>query len=99
MWMAVGSLTGTSKLGRFRHGSVWIDDEFLGDAFVEIFIAHGRIVELDDRGVDDLGDGQTVVQNGLHQIAVVAENGRLSGEEAVALGPAETETHAEVALL
>ena len=52
-----------------------IDDELLRRSLVEILVALRSIVEGDDRCVDDLRYGQTVVQDGLHELAVVLEDG------------------------
>src|SRR5580698_4051913 len=75
---------------------MWIDDELLRGSLVEILVALRSIVEGDDGCVDDLRDGQTVVQDGLLELPVVLENGSLTGEEAVRLRPSEAEAHAQV---
>ena len=46
-------------------------------------------------GVDRLGDLDLVVQDALHQLAVVLHDRALAGGEAVALGPAQADADAE----
>src|ERR1700736_3697913 len=55
----------------FLQTPVGIDDKFPGDAFIEVRIALGRVVQSDDRRVDRFRDLDTVVQNRHHQGAVV----------------------------
>src|SRR5882672_763518 len=64
-----------------RDHLVRVDDEFLGRALVEILVALGGFVEGNDRRVDGLGDLYLVMQDGHHQIAVVALDGALAGDE------------------
>ena len=73
-----------------------IDDELLRCSLVEVLVALRSAVEGDDGCVDDLRDGQTVVQDGLHELPVVLEDGGLAGEEAVRLRPSQSEAHAQV---
>ena len=76
--------------------AVGIEDEFLGGAFVEVRVALCCLIEWDDGGVDDLGDGKAVVQDSLHELAIVFEDGSLAGVEAVRFSPAEAEPYLEV---
>src|SRR5229473_6267087 len=77
---------------------VRIDDEFAGDAGVEVLVAFRRLVEADYLDIDDLGNRQPVPEYRLHQLPVVFQHRRLAGMEGVGLGPAETEPQAEVAM-
>ena len=77
---------------------MWVEDEFLCHTGVEGLVALGSGVERDHSCVDDLCDGKPVVQDGLHELAVVLQDRCLAGEEAVRLCPPKTETHAEIAM-
>jgi len=63
---------------------------------VRVLTALRSVVEGDDGCVDDLRDGQTAVQDGLHELTVVLEDGGLAGKEAVRLRPPEAEAHTQV---
>src|ERR1700749_737880 len=73
-----------------------IDDELLRCSLVEVLVALRSVVESDYCCVDDLRDRQTVVQDGLHELPVVLEDGGLASEEAVRLRPPEPDAHAQV---
>ena len=75
-----------------------IDDELARDAGVEVLVAVRRLFKTDHLDIDDLSDRQFVPKDRLHELPVVFQHRRLAGVEAVGLGPAETETQAEVAL-
>ena len=60
-----------------------VEHELLCHTGVEGLVALGCIVERDDGCIDDLCDGKPVVQDGLHELAVVLEDGRLAGVEGV----------------
>jgi hypothetical protein len=62
---SAGSLCRLGKL------PVRIDDEFAGDAGVEVLVAFRRLVEADHLDIDDLGDRQPVPEYRLHQLTVV----------------------------
>ena len=74
-----------------------VDDKLLRHAVVELGVALGRVVEADNLHVHGLGNLDFVVQDGLHQLAVVLHHRRLAGVEGVALGPAQAEADAQVA--
>jgi glycerol kinase len=78
---------------------VRVEDELLGHARVEVLVAVRRLVERDDGRVDGLGDVGAVVQDHLHQPAVVAHHGALAGREGVRLRPAEADADRQRALL
>ena len=76
-----------------------IDDEFVCDAGVEVFVAFRRLLKTDHLDIDDLGDRQSIPQYRLHQLVVVFQHRRLAGVEGVGLRPAEPEAQAEIAVL
>src|ERR1700674_480513 len=86
-------------LGRLAELPVRIDDEFVCDAGVEVFVAFRRLLKIDHLDIDDLGDGQSVPKYRLHKLPVVFQDRCLAGMEAVGLCPAETEAQAEGAML
>jgi hypothetical protein len=53
-----------------------IQDELLGHSRIESGVSLGRIAERNDRSVDDLGDGQTIMQDSLHQLPAIDGLGR-----------------------
>jgi hypothetical protein len=63
---------------------------------MEVGVALGRVVEGDDGGVNYFSYGEAVVEDGLHELAVVLEHWGLAGVEAVGFCPAKAETHLEV---
>src|SRR5258708_7116876 len=71
--------------------AVGVDDELFGGAFVEVLVALGGVVEGDGGDVDGFGDLDLVVEDALHQGAVVLHDGALAGVERVALGPAQAD--------
>lgn len=68
-----------------------VDDEFFGCAFVEVAVAFWRVVQRNNGGIDGFCDLRSAAQDRFHQIAVVCHGGRLSGDEGVGFGPAESE--------
>ena len=58
-----------------------VEYEFHGSSLVEIGIAFGRVFERDDLRIHDVGDGDAIVQDRLHELAIVAQDRRLAGEE------------------
>src|SRR4051794_23553828 len=66
-----------------RDHVVGVDDEFFGGAFVEVFVAFGGFVERDGGDVDGFGDLDFVVEDALHEVAVVTHDGALAGGQAV----------------
>src|SRR5882757_2875755 len=86
-----GLVLGSPISGRLGELPVRIDDEFVCDAGVEIFVAFRRLLEIDDLDIYDLGDGQSVPEDRLHELPVVFQHRRLAGVEGVGLCPAETE--------
>ncbi len=80
--------SGPFRFSAFDHAAllkqaVWIEDELLCYTGVEGLVALGCVVERDHGCVDDLCDGEPVVQDCLHELAVVLQDGRLAGVEAV----------------
>jgi len=68
---------------------VRINHEFLGSALIEVNITLWSIVQRYHSHVDRLGDMDFVVEDRLHELAIVFQDRRLSGLEGVAFGPAE----------
>jgi len=61
---------------------VWIDDEFLGRAPIEIVVTLRSLFELDDGGVHRFRDLNFVIQYRLHQLPVVPKHRALASCEA-----------------
>src|SRR6476660_2714416 len=78
---------------------VRIEHELLGRALVEVLVALRGVVQGDDGGFDGLGDLHLVVEDRLHQTAVVLHHRALAGGEAVRLGPPQADADGERALL
>src|SRR5215813_12231571 len=71
--------------------SMRIDYELLGRPFIKVPVALGRLIQRDRLHVDGLGDLDLVMQDTLPELTIVSFHGALSGGEAVALGPAQTD--------
>src|SRR3954447_3520698 len=72
---------------------VRVEDELLGHAGVEVLVGLRRLVERDHRGVHGLGDLHAVVEDRLHEPAVVAHDRALARHQRVRLGPAQADAH------
>src|ERR1700678_2586993 len=83
----------------FGKKAVRIEDELLCYAGIEGLVALSSFGQRDDGCVDDLCDGQSIVQDGLHELAVVFKHGRLASVEAVGFRPAEAEAYLEISEL
>src|SRR5271165_1715821 len=70
-----------------------VDDELLGGPFVEVLVALRRLVEPNHGGVDRSGNLYLVMQDGHHQLAMIAHYRALAGHEGEGLGPAQANTH------
>ena len=68
-----------------------IEHEFDGSSLIKISIAFGSVFQGNYLRVDDVGDGQTVMPDRLHELAVVSKSRRLAGVERMRFRPAETE--------
>src|SRR5437870_3192671 len=77
-----------------RDHPVRIKHEFLRRSLVEILVSLRRLIERDRGDVHRLGDLDLVVQDALHEGAVVAHDRALTGGELVALGPAQADADA-----
>src|SRR5260370_27386204 len=84
--------------GRLGELPMRINDELARDAGVEVFVTFRRPLETDHLDIDDLGDGQSVPEDRLHELPIVLQHRRLAGMERVRLCPAETEAQAEIAV-
>src|SRR2546421_7144253 len=87
----------TRRLG--GNHAMRVEDKLLGSPFVEVFIPLWSILQRDDRGVDCLGDLYLVIEDGHHQLAVIAHDRALAGGERKGLGPAQTQADAKLANL
>ena len=74
-----------------------IEHVFLRRAFVEILVTLRRIVKRDHFHVDGFGNLHLVLQNRLHQLAVVPHHRALAGGESVRLRPTQSDSNAKVA--
>src|SRR6195256_745034 len=75
--------------------AVWVQDELLARTLVEIAIPGGCLVEGDDGRVDRLRDLDLVVEDRLHEGAVVLHHRSLAGGEGVRLCPAQADADLE----
>src|SRR5947207_5477459 len=75
---------------------VRVEDEFLRSALVKVLIALGGILQRNDGRVNRLGDLHPVVEDRVHQLAMVAHNRALSGGEGEGLGPAQTNANTKL---
>jgi hypothetical protein len=73
---------------------VGVNHELLRYPAVKLGVALGRVVKADNFHIHRLRNLDFIVQNSLHELAVVAHYGRLAGVEGVALGPAQAEADA-----
>src|SRR5947209_17422082 len=76
---------------------VRVEDKFLCSTLVKILIAFGGIIKRNDGGVNRLGNLHLVVQDRIHQLAMVAHDRALSCGEGEGLGPAQTNADTELA--
>src|SRR5437762_13319180 len=76
---------------------VRVEDEFLSSALVKVLIALGGIPKRNDGGVNRLGDLHLVVENRMHQLAMVAHDGGLTGGAGEGLGPTQTDADTQLA--
>ena len=74
-----------------------VKDKLLGCSFVESGIALRGVAERKNGGVYDFCNGQAVMQDGLHELAVVLRHRGLASVEAVRFRPAEAKTHLQIA--
>ena len=76
-----------------------VEDELLGRALVEGRVSLRGVLERDGRGLHVLRDAHLVVEDRLHEPAVVLHDGALPGHERVGLREAQAEPHGQGALL
>src|SRR5436309_3829274 len=95
---ALSAQSAARKLsGSLLGHAVRINHELLCCAFVEVFVSGRRFLYRDECRVHGFGDLHFVVENGLHQLAVVAEDRALSSCERVRFGPTQTNTNTQIA--
>src|SRR5256712_6952045 len=82
-----------------RGHAMRVEDELLGGSLVEVHVALRGLLQSNDCGVDRLGDLHLVVQDRIHQLAMVPHDRALTGGEGEGLGPAQTDADAELANL
>src|SRR5712692_9818873 len=73
-----------------------VHNEFLGRTLIEVLVSLRRLVERDYSDVDALGRVEFVVENSMHELAVVPHDWTLARHETVRLGPAQSNPYAEV---
>jgi hypothetical protein len=78
---------------------MWIQNELLCHARIKLPVSNRRLTQGEDRSVDNLGDLQTIMEDGLHQLAVVLEHRSLAGVEPMRLRPSEPEPHFKLPVL
>src|SRR5688572_14115438 len=77
--------------GRFSV-AVRIENELHRRALIEIGIAFGCLLKRDHLRIDDVRDWDAIVEDRLHELAIVAQDRRLlAGKEGMRLRPAEPE--------
>ena len=82
--MSVGSTCRSSCDHAMR-----IKDKLFNSALVEFLVALGSLFQGNDAGVDRPGDLHLVVQDRIHQLAVVVHDRALTGKEGERLGPCD----------
>src|ERR1700758_1323161 len=75
-----------------------VEHELPRGALVEVAVSAWRIFQWQYCDIDRLRDIHFVMQDGHHQLAIVAEHGTLPGSEAMGLGPAQAASQAQHAL-
>src|SRR5688572_25417746 len=75
----------------FGNHAMRIEHELDCSALIEIRITSRRIFQRNNLRVDDVGDGQTVVPDCLHELTIVTQRGRLAGVERMRFRPTEAE--------
>src|SRR6202046_2730869 len=81
------------------HHPVWVQDELLRYPLVKVPVALRRIFKGQHRRIHRLCDRDPVVQNGHHELPVIAKDWTLARPAAVRLGPAEADSQAKDAML
>src|SRR3984885_15343546 len=79
------------RIGSILEESVWIQNELLCHARIKLPISNRRLTQGEDRSIDNLVDLQTIMEKGLHQLAVVLEHRSLTCIEPMRLRPSEPE--------
>mmetsp|Transcript_16757 Transcript_16757/g.43508 ORF Transcript_16757/g.43508 Transcript_16757/m.43508 type:complete len:321 (+) Transcript_16757:119-1081(+) len=82
-----------------RDRAVGINHELLGNTLVEVRVALRRLVERDHRDIAPRLEVDLVVQDGVHQLAMVLHDRALASTKAERLGPAETDAGRNVTRL
>src|SRR5579859_603113 len=75
---------------------VRVEDKFLGGTLVKVLVAFGSVIKRNDCGIDRPGDLYPVVQDRVHQLAMVAHDRALSCREGEGLGPAQTNANTKL---
>src|SRR3954447_14089980 len=72
-----------------------VDHKLFRRAFVEVLVALRSLVEGDDGRVAGFGRVDAVMQDRLHELPVVPQDGALAGVERTGFGPTESDANAE----
>src|SRR5437763_17123798 len=70
-----------------------------GRPLVEVPVSLRSILQRNNRRIDRLGNLYLVIEDGHHQLAVIAHDRALTGGERKGLGPAQTQADAKLANL
>src|SRR5690349_6484760 len=74
-----------------------VEDVLLGRAAVEVLVSLRRLVQRNDGGVHRLGYLYFVMENALHELAVVPHDGALARGEEMRFGPTQPDADTEIA--
>ena len=85
-----------TRSGRAQH-AVRVKHKLAGHTRVKFLVTLRGIFQRNDLRVDDLGNIETTVQDGLHQLAIVLNHRCLAGMEGVSLRPAQAKAQTQAA--
>src|ERR1039457_505191 len=86
-----------SAVKTLRYHLVRIDHELLRCPLIEILVAFRRFIESKHCGVDSLRRVELLVENGVHELPVIAHDRALARGKDVGLCPAQSYADAEIA--
>ena len=88
------NVAGSKNPGLCRQQSMRIENEFARGAFIEVGVSAWRVLEWNHRRIDSLCRLRPPVQNGHHQLPVIAHYRALPGREGVRFRPAQADADA-----